>query len=37
MLESKFSIEKLSDLDPVNELRFLMAILMASLLERARG
>ena len=37
MLESKFSIEKLSDLDPVNELRLLMAILMASLLERARG
>jgi uncharacterized protein YxjI len=37
MLEGKYSIDKLTEMDEVEELRCLMAILMMSLLERARG
>lgn len=36
-LEGKFTIEKVGDCDEVDELRGLMAFLMTSLLERARG
>lgn len=35
--EGRFSIEKLVELDEVTELRILMALLMAVLLERGRG
>ncbi len=36
-LESTFSMEKLADLDDVEELRAIMAVLMMALLERRRG
>lgn len=36
-LEGKFTIEKMAECDEVDELRALMAFLMMSLLERARG
>ncbi len=36
-LEGKYRIDKLVEYDPVDELRALMAFLMMSLLERARG
>lgn len=36
-LEGKFTVEKISACDEVDELRGLMAFLMMSLLERARG
>jgi hypothetical protein len=36
-LEGKFTIDKLGECDEVDELRALMAFLMMSLLERARG
>lgn len=35
--EGKYRLDKLSELDPVDELRALMAFLMMSLLERKRG
>ena len=35
--ESKYSIEKMADCDPVDELRVLMAAIMMVLLERQRG
>ena len=37
MWEGKYTLEKLVDYDPVDELRALMAFLMMALLERARG
>lgn len=37
MWEGKYIVEKLVEYDPVDELRALMAFLMMSLLERARG
>jgi hypothetical protein len=36
-LESRFVISKLAELDPVEELRTLMSLLMMTLLERRRG
>ncbi len=36
-LESRFVIHKLAELDPVEELRTLMSLLMMTLLERRRG
>jgi len=35
--EGKFILEKLVELDEVEELRALMSIIMATLLERSRG
>ena len=37
MWEGKYTLEKLVDYDPFDELRALMAFLMMALLERARG
>jgi uncharacterized protein YxjI len=37
MWEGKFELEKLSDMDPGDELRALMGVLMMALLERKRG
>lgn len=37
MWEGKYSVDKLAELDPVDELRGLMAFLMMLLLERTRG
>ena len=37
MWEGKYRVDKLTDLDPVDELRSLMGFLMMTLLERQRG
>ena len=37
MWEGKFKVDKLADIDPVDELRSLMGFLMMTLLERQRG
>lgn len=36
-LEGKFTLEKLGDLSPQEEIRVLMAVMMMTLLERSRG
>jgi hypothetical protein len=37
MWEGKYSLNRLQSLDPVDELRCIMAFLMMTLLERTRG
>jgi hypothetical protein len=37
MFEGRYTVEKLSEFDPVDELRSLMGLLMMTLLERNRG